>query len=229
MAIDPGHIFTLDYVDVVRGREADYMASSHSLVAAHSHSILGDTGVLQLQATEVAGAWPCVVNVWDRSWETWLATVAGRFADTDRNVAIEAWWQANTDVRTGGLDLVLTGSPGTAPLAEAALAVAACPVFVVDTVRLAARDVASFLDGADDVLRREVEAAGGGFVGAYRALWRPNLAVTIVGLASSRSIDTLLAPVLGGGWARRRADTVRDADCRVMLPARSNPGRVTRS
>lgn len=224
-----GQIFTLDYVDVVRGREADYLASSHSLVGAHGHSLLADTGVLQLQATEVAGEWPCVVNVWERSWDTWIATVAGRFTDAGRNTAIESWWQANTDVRTGGLDLVLTGSPGTDSLTVAAPAAAHCDVFVVDTVHVAPGEVERYLATADDVLAAETAATGGVLVGAYRTLWRPNVAVTIVGLTTNAAVDVVVGGVSGGAWARYRADVVRDADCRVMLPARSNPGRTTRS
>ena len=153
MPSTPDQIFTLDYVDVVRGREADYMASSHSLVAAHGQSILADTGVMQFQATEVAGEWPCVVNVWERSWQTWVNTVAGRFTDGGRNTAVEEWWQANTAVRTGGLDLVLTGSPATASLVDAAKSVAHCPVFLIDTVRIPAAVVEPFLDAADSILR----------------------------------------------------------------------------
>lgn len=212
-----------EWVDTVPGREEDYMAAIDAMREFPPPWRRAARQLGLFRTTQVAGAWPRVVNLWDHSWRGVMADLQRQFQDSGRDHMLESWWSENTDLRTGGEDRLLFPTDSSPTLDELVAQRAFGRVFLHEIVDVGPGSVEEHLAAVDGDLEH-LDAAGGFLVGAFRVAWRPSEAVTMVGF---RDFAALTAAVEGDSpLARRRrerADAVRTAHTMVMLPARCSP------
>ncbi|MCE7882908.1 MAG: hypothetical protein DYH08_03440 [Actinobacteria bacterium ATB1] len=104
-------LYLHEVVDIVGLGAWPYM--QHTLAAA------GDEKVnFELQGTfqtmGITGRWPQVVNIWDipGGWDGWREAVGRLNLERPANAALEEWWQVAFELRSGGFDRLLVGTPG---------------------------------------------------------------------------------------------------------------------
>ena len=133
-------IYLHEIIHVVPGREDDYMASVLSLGFLPSRRRAGvkhAEAVGQFRTAEHSGPAPKVINLWEHpGWDTLTTALAGQFEDRQRDSKMEAWWQANTDLRRGGHDRVLLPTEYTRDRVGLATDTVRARVFVQEIITL---------------------------------------------------------------------------------------------
>src|SRR5690606_20368870 len=115
------NLYLHETVDIVGQGQYDYM----ECVTREPTNVM--PGMLTLQGTFFVcavggGRWPQVVNIWDvgpDGWRAWAANV-DRLNLKRRNAFYGDWWDEAAQWRSGGLDRLCGGVPGSPTTAELA-------------------------------------------------------------------------------------------------------------
>ncbi len=117
----PRNLYLHEVVDIVGQGQYEYMEHARK----EPTNVMPD--MLTLQGTFFVcavggGRWPQVVNIWDvgeHGWSGWAANV-DRLNLKRRNAFYGEWWDQAAAWRTGGLDRLCGGVPGSPTTAEMA-------------------------------------------------------------------------------------------------------------
>ena len=223
-------IYLHEIVSVVPGREEEYMASVLSLLSIPERRKPGLKYALPVglfRTAQHSGPWPRVVNLWEHEgWETLTGALSRQFRDQARDEKMEAWWKANTDLRTGGHDRVLLPSETTRDRRGLARDGIRGRVFVHEIVKLPLGESTPFLERLAGI-EPAFERIGWLKVGAYRVAWRPREVVLLWALPEWNSIGALEQAATEdselASWVDYRNQIVQGVEEMILLPGRMNP------
>ncbi len=222
-------IYLHEIIRVVPGREDDYMASVLSLgfiPARRRAGVKHSEAVGLFRTAQHSGPSPAVINIWQHEgWNTLTGALARQFQDHQRDGKMEAWWQANTDLRRGGHDRVLLPADYSRDREGLARDGVRGRVFVHEIIKLPMGEPARYLDRLG-ALQPLLGQLGWDVVGAYRVAWRPREAVVLWALPDWETLgslhDAAADPELRT-WNEYKNGVVQNLDEMVLLPGRMNP------
>jgi hypothetical protein len=141
-------VYIHEFIDITKQNRARYMhhmAANWSPIAQEKRQQLcyGVWGVVGS-----TGRWPQVVNIWE---EDGFAGLASSFRQELGNAklqdpALEEWWAAAADLRSGGLDRILVPHPDTLTIEELCAAGVRGEAYAHEVIQVAPRAARSFLD-----------------------------------------------------------------------------------
>lgn len=223
-------IYLHEIIRVVPGREDDYMTSVLSLghIPARRRTDVPRFECFgQFRTAQHSGPSPKVVNIWQHEgWNTLTDALARQFQDHRRDDEMEAWWQANTDLRRGGHDRVLLPTAYSRDREGLAADGVRGRVFVQEILKMPLGEPPRYLDR----LRRLLPVfgqRGWDVVGAFRVAWRPCEAIVLWALPDWETLGSLHAGAATDPdlreWAAYKSGIVAQLDEMVLLPGRTNP------
>ena len=223
MSANP-NIYLHEIVRTVPGREEPYLASVLSLHHEPSRAGLGHPAFAQFRTVPGSGPWPLAINVWENTWAGQTADLVGQFLDTERDVAMEEWWNRNLHLRRGGYDRLLVPTPWSPTLADLEAGGVTGEVFLQEIAWLPFGEPDRYLD-ALEALRPVLAGIGVTVVGAWTVAMRPRQVLTLFAAQTWSGITDLadaLDPALAA-WRDRRATTIDRLEEMLLLPARHGP------
>jgi hypothetical protein len=231
------HLYLHETIDIIGQGQYDYMA--HSL--KEPTNVMPD--MLTLQGTFFVcamggGRWPQVVNIWDvgaAGWEGWAANV-DRLNLKRRNAFYGDWWDEASQWRTGGLDRLCGGVPGSPSTEEIAAAGITGTLFVHQLLQVRPGSGLDYLAAVVEEQAPVWRDHGHQLTGAYEVLGNQHEVVVVwatsiagqTGLRAARDAARGLSDEVEGddrlvAWEQRSVAYVTGGDTHLMTP---QPGTV---
>lgn len=231
------HLHLHETVDIVGQGQYDYMAH----VGREPTNEM--PGMLTLQGTFFVcavggGRWPQVINLWDvgdDGWEAWAANV-DRLNLKRRHAFYGDWWDEASRWRSGGLDRLCGGVPGSPSTAELAERGVSGTLFVHQLLQVRPGAVLDHLGRVVDEQVPLWREHGHEPTGIYEVLGNQHEAVVVwaTSTADQARLRAARDAALGFdtgvepddrllGWERRSAELVTGGDTVLMTP---QPGTV---
>jgi hypothetical protein len=169
-------VYIHEFIDITKQNRARYMhhmTANWSPIAQEKRRQLcyGVWGVVGS-----TGHWPQVVNIWE---EDGFAGLASSFRQELGNAklqdpALEKWWAAAADLRSGGFDRLLVPHPDTLTTEELCDAGVRGEVYAHEVIQVAPRTARSFLDLALGDAAAGYEEHRWRLAGAWQTAMRDN-------------------------------------------------------
>ena len=221
------NLYLHEYVRTVPGREEPYLASVLSLHHEPSRAGLGHPAFAQFRSIQVSGQWPLGINIWENTWAGQTADLIGQFRDSQRDTAMEDWWQRNLHLRRGGYDRLLIPADYSPTLADVEARGVHGEVFLQEIHWLPFGEPERYLDRLGEELLPKLDALGCDLLGAFRVAMRPRQVCTIIGAREWSGLAELAKATMSdpavSAWDRYKADVVAKTEEMLMLPARHGP------
>lgn len=231
------NLYLHEIIDIVGQGQYDYMAHSRQEPTNAMPDMLTLQGTFFVCAMG-GGRWPQVVNIWDvgeQGWQGWAANV-DRLNLKRRNAFYGDWWDQAAQWRTGGVDRLCGGVPGSPSTSEIAERQITGTLFVHQLLTVRPGSALEYLAAVAEHQAPLWQAYGHEPTGIYEVLgnqhevvvvWATSIAAQTRLRASrdaSRGLgdqgeadDRLVA------WEREAATYVTGGDTHVMTPL---PGTV---
>ncbi|MDN3357593.1 hypothetical protein [Actinomadura sp. DC4] len=167
-------VYIHEFISITRQNRARYMhhmAANWSPIAQEARQQLcyGVWGVVGS-----TGHWPQVVNIWEEDGFDGLAASFRLELGNARlqDPALEKWWAAAADLRSGGFDRLIVPHPDTLTIEELCAEQAGGEVYAHELVKVTPGTARRFLDTALDGARGVLGRAGWRLAGAWSTAMR---------------------------------------------------------
>jgi NIPSNAP len=120
------------------------------------------------------GHWPQVVNIWEEDgFEGLAASFRLEFGNaTLQDPALEKWWAAAADLRSGGIDRLLVPHPDTLTIEELCKEQTGGEVYAHELIKVSPGSARKFLDLALEEAAEARERSGWRLAGAWQTAMR---------------------------------------------------------
>ncbi|SEF56610.1 hypothetical protein SAMN04489712_101444 [Thermomonospora echinospora] len=167
-------VYIHEFIDITKQNRARYM---HHMTANWSPIGQEQRGQLCYGVWGVVGStgrWPQVVNIWE---ENGFAGLASSFRHelgnaTLQDPALEKWWAAAADLRSGGVDRIIVPHPGTPTIEQVCREGIRGEVYAHELIEVGPGGARRFLDAAVEEAAKDRPGHRWRLVGAWTTAMR---------------------------------------------------------
>jgi hypothetical protein len=225
-------LYLHEVVDIVGQGQYDYMEHLWQDPVLRMPEMFGLQGSFYVCAAG-GGRWPQVVNIWDvgaRGWDGWAANV-DRMNLKRRKAFYGDWWDEAAKWRSGGLDRLCGGVPGSPTTDDIKRADIKGTLFVHEVLEVRPGSALDFLAAVAELRKPLMHDYGHHATGLYEVLsnqhevvmvWATDLPQqlrlrkardTTRGLSDDGEVDDRIV-----AWERTAAEFVTGGDTHLMTP-----------